>query len=72
MFVKRDLVGKIAGFDGIFERTKTGENSKNTWLDSSSPPYLAQTISPVIPRACKFFLTAKNYMDYANICTLDL
>ena len=59
--MKRALVGKIAGFDGIFERAQTciaGGHSKNTWLiDSSWAPHIPQQISPCILRACKFFFT---------------
>ena len=66
MFVKRSLVGKIAGFYGIFERAQTciaGGHSKNTWLiDSFWAPHLPQEISPCIPRACKFFFTAINHV----------
>ena len=66
MFVKRELVGKIAGFVGIFERAQTWSavgHSKNTWLiDSSSAPHLAHHISPSILRACKFFLAATHFV----------
>ena len=62
MFVNSELVGKLAGFDGIFERAQNWSvegHSKNTWfIDSSSAPHLAQRISPCIPLACRFFLTA--------------
>ena len=62
MFVKRELVGKMAGFDGIFDSAQTwiaGGHSKNTWfIDSSGAPHLTQQMSPCSPHACKFFLTA--------------
>ena len=49
MFVNRELVGQISGFDGIFERAQTWSarrHSKNTWfIDSSWAPHLAQQIS---------------------------
>ena len=46
---ERELVGKISGFDGIFEKAHTcsiGGHSKNIWfIDSSSVPHLAHHIS---------------------------
>ena len=43
---KRELVGKISWFDGIFDNAQTrraGGHSKNTWfIDSSIAPHLAQ------------------------------
>ena len=59
--LKRELVGKLVGFDGIFESTqiwRTEGHLKNTWLiDSSESPHLWQDMSPCIPRAFRFFLT---------------
>ena len=62
IFVKRELVGKIDGFDGIFKSAQTwsaGGHSKNTWfIDSYEAPHLAQTMSSCIPFARRFFLSA--------------
>ena len=59
--LKRELVGKITGFDDILERAQTwsaGKHLKNTWLiDSSSALHRAQNISRCIPRAFRFFFT---------------
>ena len=62
IFVKRELVGENSWIRWYLWECPTwsaGGHSKNTWfIDSSSAPHLAQHISPCIPRACRFFLTA--------------
>ena len=61
IFVKRELVGKIAGFDSVLDSAQTWRargHSKNTWfIDSLPAPHLAQHMSPCIPLASKFFFT---------------
>jgi len=71
--VKRELVGKIAGFGGIFERVQTwiaGGHSKNTWfIDSSWAPHLTQQIYSCIPLACKFFFATVHLVtNYPRKC----
>ena len=62
ILAKKEPIGKIFGFNGILDRAHTcraGRHSKNIWLiDSSWSPHRVQHVSPCIPLAFRFFMTA--------------
>ena len=62
ILAKREPIWKKFGFDGILDSAQTwrvGGHSKNTWFnDSSGSPHRAHQVSPCIPLALRFFVTA--------------